>query len=62
MPAISKEEFKRRWESGPDGGGITFDDIADCAKDWHICACPRIHNIYEIRDKVLAAAGTSMDS
>lgn len=29
--AMTKAEFKRRWESDPDGGGITFDDIADCA-------------------------------
>lgn len=28
----TKEKFKELWNS-PDGGGITFEDIADCAKD-----------------------------
>jgi hypothetical protein len=31
---MTKQEFKERWESSPDGGGITFDDIAKCAKEW----------------------------
>lgn len=28
---MTKEEFKVRWESNENGGGITFNDIANCA-------------------------------
>lgn len=31
---MTKDEFKARWESNEDGGGINFDDIAECAKAW----------------------------
>ncbi len=27
---MTKEEFKRRWESDENGGGITYEDIATC--------------------------------
>lgn len=30
---MTKEQFKKRWESDDRGGGITFNDVADCAKD-----------------------------
>lgn len=55
----SKIDFKRLWESDDNGGGITFDDIADCAVAWGISNTPRICNIYEIRYKVLVAASTN---
>lgn len=58
---MTKEEFKKRWESDENGGGITFDDIAECAISWGIDQTPRIHNIYTIRDKVLALADCSME-
>ena len=54
---MTKQEFKRRWESGPDGDGLNYDDIADCAKEWRLCATPRIRPIYQIRYAVLKAAG-----
>ena len=53
---MTKEEFKEKWES-EDGGGITFNDIADCAKDWGISNTPKIRPIYELSNKVLVAAG-----
>ena len=56
---MTKEEFKNRWESDDDGGGITFDDIADCAKVWGLYSTPRIHDIFEVRRAVLKAAGTN---
>ena len=56
---MTKEEFRRRWESGDDGGGITFDDIAECAKDWGLYSTPRIHDICDVRRAVLKAAGTN---
>ena len=56
---MTKEEFKKRWESDDSGGGITFDDIADAAKSWGVCSCPRIRPIDTIRYKVLLAANTN---
>jgi hypothetical protein len=53
---MKKEEFKARWESNENGGGITFDDIADCAKEWGIAAYPRTMQIDKVRYKVLSAA------
>lgn len=54
---MTKEEFKKRWESDDDGGGITFDDIADCAKEWKLYLRPKIHNMSIVADTVLKAAG-----
>lgn len=52
----TKEKFKELWNS-PDGGGITFEDIADCAKDWGLYRTPKIAPIYTVANKVLIAAG-----
>lgn len=54
---MTKKEFKKRWESDSSGGGITFDDIADCAKSWGLTARPRIMQIHYVEDLVLNAAG-----
>lgn len=54
---MTKEEFRKRWDSGSDGGGITFDDIAKCAQDWGIDSRPRIHELNEVVEKVIKAAG-----
>ena len=56
---MTKDEFKTRWESNDDGGGITFDDIADCAKRWGIFSRPRTARIDLVRYRVLVAAGTN---
>lgn len=56
---MTKEEFKLRWESGDDGGGITFDDVANCADVWGVCRFPRTKPIHVVQYKVLRAAGTS---
>lgn len=56
---MTKSEFKKRWESGDDGGGINYDDIADCAKEWGIAARPMIMPIHLVRYRVLKAAGTN---
>jgi uncharacterized Fe-S cluster-containing radical SAM superfamily protein len=53
---MNKEEFKRRWESDDYGGGITFDDIANCAIEWGICTSPRTTSPTLVRYEVLAAA------
>lgn len=33
---MTKQEFKVRWESDANGGGITFNDIANCAGSWGV--------------------------
>lgn len=53
---MTKLQFKKRWESNSDGGGITFDDIVDCAQKWGIFARPRIQPIDLVRYRVLLAA------
>ena len=56
---MKKHEFKKRWESGENGGGITYDDIAECAKLWGIASTPRTMQIDHVRYMVLRAAGTN---
>ena len=55
---MNKQEFKERWEGDDSGGGITFDDIAQCAIDWGISRRPRTCSIGSIRYLVLKEAGT----
>jgi len=31
---MTKEEFKARWEKDDEGDGLTFDDVAECAREW----------------------------
>lgn len=53
------EEFKRRWESDENGGGITNDDIAKCAVEWGLCRAPRTRPIPAIIAMVTMAANTN---
>jgi hypothetical protein len=55
---MTKEEFKARWESDDNGGGIDYGDIADCAKAWGLFSQPKTCRIDVVRYRVLAAAGT----
>ena len=55
---MTKDEFKTRWESNDEGGGINFNDVADCAKEWGLFATPRIHPMQKVLYAVLKAAGT----
>lgn len=52
---MTKEEFKKEWAKND--CKITFADIAQCAKEWNLYNRPKIHPIYEVRYKVLKAAG-----
>ncbi len=55
---MTKEEFKARWDSNERGGGITYDDIADCAEAWGLCARPRTgFALADAKLLVLKAAG-----
>ena len=56
---MTKDEFKTRWESNDLGGGITFDDIADCAERWRLFSSPRTARIDWVLYRVLVAAGTN---
>ena len=58
MKAMTKEEFKKRWESDDVGGGICFDDVADCAVAWGLYRTPRTAQINKVLYRVLTAAGT----
>lgn len=55
---MTKEEFKARWESNDNGGGITFNDIADCAVNWGISQSPKAMRVDDVRYRVLKSAGT----
>ena len=54
---MTKDEFRRRWDGDPDGGGITFDDIAECAEEWGLFSRPRCCRIDIVAREVTAAAG-----
>lgn len=54
---LTKTKFKTRWESGPSGGGITFDEVADCAIAWGISSRPKTQAMGLVLYKVLLAAG-----
>jgi hypothetical protein len=55
---MTKDEFKQRWESNDNGGGITYDDIADCAKAWGLFRTPKTSRIDVVRYRVLKEANT----
>ncbi|WP_155524051.1 hypothetical protein [Nodosilinea nodulosa] len=56
---MTKEEFKSRWESDSTGGGITFDEVAQCAKDWGIFGAPKTRPMDLVLYRVLCDAQTS---
>ena len=57
----TREEFKKLWESDDSGGGITFDDCADCAKDWGLYSRPKCAPINEVVYHVCQAARVRED-
>ena len=54
---MTKPEFKKRWEANDNGGGITYEDIADCAKEWGLYSRPKICPIDRVTYDVLVSAG-----
>jgi len=56
---MTREEFKARWESGDDGGGITLGDIAECAREWGFASYPQTMCMEEVVCMVLKEAGIS---
>jgi len=57
--ALTKAEFKKRWDSDSTGGGITMDDIAECAKEWGLFPAPKVRPAYEVLEAVCKAAGVT---
>lgn len=57
----TKAKFKKLWESDNQGGGITFEDIADCAKDWGLYSKPKIHAMSDVLEAVVKAAGCILE-
>jgi hypothetical protein len=55
---MTKDEFKQRWESNDNGGGISFDDIADCAKSWGLFRTPKTCRTDVVLYHVLKEANT----
>lgn len=55
---MTREEFKVRWESNDDGGGITFDDVSRCAVEWGLYNHPKTATIAQVRYAILKAANT----
>ena len=58
MNVLSTEEFKVLWESNDQGGGITNDMVADCAKAWGLFSSPRTCQMDFVKYQVLKAAKT----
>ena len=56
---MTRKEFKKRWESNKNGGGITLNDIANCAIACGICSSPRTMRTETVLYLVLAAANTN---
>lgn len=57
MTVYTKEEFKRLWDGDDRGGGITYEDLADCSVAWGLYARPMINPIDQVKASVLEAAG-----
>lgn len=56
---MTKEQFKKRWESDENGGGITNDDCADCYVAWGLGSKPRCKPINEVVSAVVKFAGVT---
>lgn len=56
---MTKQEFARRWDKDANGDGITFDEVAECAKEWGLFATPRIHPPHEVLDAVVKESGAT---
>lgn len=53
---MTREEFKKLWEANDNGSGITYDDIANYAKEWGLFNNPRLYDINVVTYEVLKAA------
>jgi hypothetical protein len=56
---MTREEFARRWDSDASGGGISMDEVAECAQAWGLFAVPRIHPPHQVLDAVVKESGAT---
>jgi hypothetical protein len=54
--AMTRGEFRKRWESSDTGDGITFEDVAECAKAWGLYSKPKIVSMPAVLEAVLEEA------
>jgi len=54
---MTEQEFIDRWNSDDEGGGITFDDVADCAQKWGLIQRPRTRPMEIVLARVLDHLG-----
>ena len=53
---MTHTEFKKRWESSDNGGGITNDEVADCYTAWGLGSSPKAKPMGRVVYAVLKAA------
>ena len=58
---MTREEFKKRWESDDEGGGITVDDCADCYVAWGLGSYPKTKRVQDVIAIVVRAAGCDLE-
>lgn len=56
---MNKEEFKKRWESNENGGGITNEEVAECYIKWGLGSSPYTKTINYVIWKVCESANTN---
>lgn len=54
--AYTKKQFQKLWDANDSGSGITYDDIAACAKEWGLYTNPKTADIEKVKEAVLKAA------
>lgn len=54
---MTRAEFAERWDSDDEGGGITMNEVADCAQAWGLYSTPRTHPMSTVLEAVVQASG-----
>lgn len=58
---MTPEQFKKRWDSDEEGGGITFNDIANHYEMWGLGSRARTRPMEDVTTAVLKHAGIEED-
>ena len=54
---MTREEFKARWDASSDDTGLTYNDVAECAKEWGFMENPKTRPLSLVLYAVLKEAG-----
>lgn len=54
---MTREEFKRRWAASVENNDLTYNDVAECAKEWGLMENPKTKPLANVLYAVLKAAG-----